>query len=400
MLSHRTGLPTHDNSYFSVRAQFPDNAATITRNLRHLEINKPLRTTFQYSNIMFTAATHLVATLTEQEYADFLRERIWNPLGMNDTYHDLPSLEGHEAAKKLVATPYRWDKEEKKYVSIPISPEPEGQGAGSIFCAPREYAKWLRALISKPSSPLSKDGWKALTTPRSILEEEEDEEDELPFYSHALYGLGLVVESYRGRKVVGHDGGVPGFTTLLRYLPEFDWGVVIMTNSCSAYQAIQVITHVLMDDAMGITSENTKDKVEWETFWHERDVRRKAKNEAEEAEEEEEEWTSPENPAPLGVEMEKLAGVYYNKGYKKLVLEKKEDGTIVAGCEDRCYPFTLTFSHLDGPRLRVDLLDLSESEDTKLKGEVKVSADGQVEALGVALDVDLKDMLIWFDKVV
>ncbi|KAK4630717.1 uncharacterized protein CLAFUR5_08079 [Fulvia fulva] len=39
VLSHRTGLPSHDSSYVGIKAEHPDLAKSVTRNLRNLEIN-------------------------------------------------------------------------------------------------------------------------------------------------------------------------------------------------------------------------------------------------------------------------------------------------------------------------------------------------------------------------
>lgn len=47
ILSHRSGLPSHDTSYLSTRAAHPDTPQSVTRNVRNLVITEPIRTKYQ-----------------------------------------------------------------------------------------------------------------------------------------------------------------------------------------------------------------------------------------------------------------------------------------------------------------------------------------------------------------
>jgi CubicO group peptidase (beta-lactamase class C family) len=79
-LSHRSGLPRHDFSY-GKKTTVKDTI----RDLRYLPLTAEPRTTFQYCNIMFLVASHVVESLTGVWLGDFLKERIWEPLGMKST---------------------------------------------------------------------------------------------------------------------------------------------------------------------------------------------------------------------------------------------------------------------------------------------------------------------------
>jgi CubicO group peptidase (beta-lactamase class C family) len=385
ILSHRTGIASHDDSYRGVLAKHPDNAKSMTRNLRNLPFVKPLRTGYIYSNIMFTVATHLVETVSGESYAAFLRRHLWQPLSMTNTFHDLPDVEANNTQDRK-ATGHRWDEEEKKYVAMPSLPQPEGQGAGSIFSSADDYAKWVRALL-KRSPPLSTAAYAALITPRTIVPVTADEE--VPFYSDPLYALGLIKESYRGHTVIGHDGSVPGFNTKISYMPEYGWGITIFGNSDGALFVNQILNHVLMDELLQVP---IADRVDWPSFFrgqYEKDEAIDGK--------EDPELMRPEDPEPLGVPLEKMAGTYYDAGYKDLVLEMK-DGKLVADCHDRCFPFMLKFEHLSGHTLVVELHDLCGDEKLKMRGEVRIEF-GKVTSLGLEYGDELKGHPIWFDRV-
>jgi CubicO group peptidase (beta-lactamase class C family) len=386
ILSHRTGLTGHEESYFSVRAKNPDNAKTMTRNLRNLAFVKPLRTAFIYNNIMYTVATHLVETVSGIPYAEYLRTKLWDPLNMTNTFHDLPDIEVNDAMDRK-ATPYYWNKQTRSHVSMPSYPQPEGQGAGSIFSSAGDYAKWIRALL-KHSPPLSKAAHKDFITPRSIYAYEK--EYQIPFSSRILYALGLMQESYRGHTLISHGGSVSGFKAMVAYMPEFDWGFVVFGNSDDASYLNQFLMWTLIDELLSVPKE---ERVDWSALFHKwSDL-----GEAEDLEETPD-LTRPENPEPLGASLEDLAGAYYNVGYKDLVLEMK-DGELVADCTDRSYPFTLTFEHLTGPKFSTKTYGIWDGSGRKLRAEVRVE-NGKPMAVGILeLDDDDEKRLVWFDRI-
>lgn len=385
ILSHRSGIPTHDESYLGVMASHPDDARSLTRNLRNLSFTAPLRTKLQYSNIMFSVATHVVESLSGEDYTSFLRSRIWEPLGMHNTFQDRPdvSTAAHEAQD------YRWDEDAEKYVPVPILPSPEGRGAGCVLASAGDYAKFVRCLI-KRAAPLSASSHKALVEPRSF--ELSDPEDVLPGYSDvSLYTLGLYRDSYRGSTLMMHDGAVPGFKAAMAFLPGKEWGLVICSNSNSGRYVNNILKHVLLDEVLGVKDE---EKVDWEKVFREK---RSQYLEAEKKEKEKPEYRVPENPEPLGVTVEGLVGRYFNNGYKEIRLEVRED-KVVADCSDRCSPFSITFGHLSGAKFVANMHDVWDDYDFKKKAEVKVNKEGKVVAIGVDFEDDMED-LIWFERI-
>lgn len=87
-----------------------------------------------------------------------------------------------------------------------------------------------------------------------------EEEDRMPFYSQALYALGCVIETYRGLTVIGHDGRVSGFNSLMRYLPELEWGIVIFGNSNGAGDIAEILCWHLVDELLSVS---TPELLDW-----------------------------------------------------------------------------------------------------------------------------------------
>jgi CubicO group peptidase (beta-lactamase class C family) len=99
LITHRSGLPRHDMVWYSADFSRED----IIRRLQYLEPNKPLRSTFQYNNLMFMTAGYIAGLLNGKSWEDTIRERILSPLGMNGTNF---SLKDSQSSPDF-ALPYR-----------------------------------------------------------------------------------------------------------------------------------------------------------------------------------------------------------------------------------------------------------------------------------------------------
>jgi len=77
ILSHRTGMGAYTMSYGGTHNGHREMPRDVVRSLRHLPLTAELRTTFQYCNLMFVVASHIIETLERVWLGDFLRERIW-----------------------------------------------------------------------------------------------------------------------------------------------------------------------------------------------------------------------------------------------------------------------------------------------------------------------------------
>jgi len=67
------------------------------------------------------------------------------------------------------------------------------------------------------------------------------------------YALGLGVRDFRGRKMITHTGGLPGYVSRVTMLPELRLGVVVLTNQESG-NAFNVLTNRILDHFLGVAS--------------------------------------------------------------------------------------------------------------------------------------------------
>ncbi|KAK3071655.1 hypothetical protein LTR53_008255 [Teratosphaeriaceae sp. CCFEE 6253] len=239
-LSHRTGMPRHDMSWING----DPSAREQVRRLRHLPLHHELRETWEYCNLMFTAVSHAIETLTGAAMGTLLREWFWEPLGMRETFYSIQDALAHAEATDGVtmATGYLYDNSSKSYTSVPHSTIPPANGAGGVISNVLDYTHWIRAFLhpSNPSNPVSPAAIQAMTSPHMLMR------PGIQPTQGAAYGLGLETSLYRGQRVVAHEGGINGYMTAMLWLSDLDWGVVMMQNAYSL--AMEVIQWKIVDD--------------------------------------------------------------------------------------------------------------------------------------------------------
>lgn len=381
----------HDESCMTVTATKPDTPESVTRNLRNLDLSQSLRAEYQYCNLMYTAASHLVVVLSGHSFEDFLRNRIWNPLEMRDTHLGVSGIIGSDAEHQL-ARGYCWDEDKQESYSIPYLDQPECDGAGSIFSNVQDYAKWIKMMI-KRTGPISKAGHKELVKPRIIAEcenESKTEDSPKPFHSHLLYALGWEVETYRGYTVIGHDGSVFGFGSSMCYLPQLDWGIVLFGNSDGANAVLKILSWHLIDELLAVPA---SERFDWDRF-----ARRQEQADADKQEHKDLYPERPDPPLPMAAPLQSHLGRYRNAGYHDLVVDL-QGGQLHVDAKDRSFAFDLLFEHVSGEFFVATMIYAIDGYREPVRAQFVLGSDGVVQRLGVALVMQMEDPMVWFTRV-
>jgi CubicO group peptidase (beta-lactamase class C family) len=130
-------------------------------------------------------------------------------------------------------------------------------GAGSVISNVLDYSKWLKALLST-SGPISKEGFKALRTPRIV---NEPSEEPTAFTGPEAYALGWSIGVYHGYEFFEHGGGTVAFGTELIFFPALNYGVVAFANTAGTSNALdQALIWHLVDEHLDIPK---KERFDW-----------------------------------------------------------------------------------------------------------------------------------------
>jgi CubicO group peptidase (beta-lactamase class C family) len=193
----------------------------------------PPGTRMSYSNPGNAIAGYLIEKVTRKPFDQYMRETFLRPMGME--HADFPFT---DAVRALLATAYEGNPPKPSgYPFIYLRP------AGDLKASPGELAKLVQFLLRR-----GKAGDAQLLNSESILRMEAPETT-LAAKNGLRLGYGLCnYTSVEGGVVThGHDGGIDGFISSYRYMPEQNWGYVILLNSDNSQRALESLNHLAID---------------------------------------------------------------------------------------------------------------------------------------------------------
>jgi len=193
----------------------------------------PPDTCMSYSNPGYGVAGYLVEKITSEPYDKYIRDTFFQPLGMTNADYRFTATN-----KALLAAGY--DGKTPNPVGYPyIYLRP----AGDLKASPGELAKLVQFLLRRGMVEQTQ-----LLAPESILRMETPRTTSASRHGLRLgYGLANYTEVAGGVVTHGHDGGIDGFLSSYRYMPEQDWGYVVLLNSTGSGQALENINRLVIE---------------------------------------------------------------------------------------------------------------------------------------------------------
>lgn len=179
---------------------------------------------------------HLLSLAIEraagQPFGEFLRDRIFAPLGMRDTElvpNDI-KIVPRMATMHLPLPDGGWQRG--------LLPADDVLGEGGIVSTLDDMLRWL-AHLRGPKVVGDEESWGEMTASTQVRG------------LQSPYGLGLYRLDYRGAEVITHGGGVPGGSCAMLTIPEHGLDIVMMGNGGPANLSdlqFRVVDAVLGDD--------------------------------------------------------------------------------------------------------------------------------------------------------
>ncbi len=264
LLAHRSGLSLGAGDLL----YWPPTSYTtkdVVERLAKVPLKNGFRSHYAYDNILFAVATLVIEQASDQSYADYVREHLFKPVGMDESLIDMTHLKpGMNVATGHA--PYEF----KDIKPVPPMAWLNDPGAGGIYASVHDLAKWMNVQLAGGALPTQGTDGKAqrvfsekshremwsMLTPIPIKKPSIPEMAQLTpdFYG---YGEGWFLSDYMGRKLVWHTGGWPGFVSRVTMVPKLDLGVVVLTNQQSG-AAFNAVTYRVLDAYL-----NPSNKTDW-----------------------------------------------------------------------------------------------------------------------------------------
>ena len=235
LLEHTAGFDDMEPSeVYNFRDPYDFPLLQVFQRFREPEdVRWPPSTRMSYSNPGYGIAGYLIEKITGEPFDQYIRETILRPLGMTNA--DFPFT---AADKALLATGYEGNPPRSVgYPYIYLRP------AGDLKASPGELAKLVQFFLRR-----GKVGDVQLLQPDTIVRMESVETTLAARNGLRLgYGLANYAEVTGSVVTHGHDGGIDGFISTYRYMPEQNWGYVVLLNGTESYQALLDLNRLAID---------------------------------------------------------------------------------------------------------------------------------------------------------
>ena len=254
LVTHRTGVSGNDLLWY----RSPWSRDEIIRRVGRVKLKHPFRSAFQYQSIMFTTAGVAVEKASGKNWEEFVRERIFTPLGIKGA--TFTSTDAQKAADH--ASPHRKDRHGEPEV-IPRYPLTWPDPAGCIHAGARDLARWVRFQLGDGTFDgkrlVSAKNLAEMHSPQMVIPLAGAARDLNPDTHQMNYGLGWVLQDYRGEFLVSHAGAIDGFRAHLTLVPDRKLGLVLL-NNLHMSQMNLAVSNQLVDLLLGLP------KKDWNRF--------------------------------------------------------------------------------------------------------------------------------------
>ncbi len=210
LLNHTSGIPSYTgiDSIMGRRGSWPADPWAIVPMIQDLPLEFEPGSEYRYNNSGYHLLGLILERVSGQPYDVYLREHIFEPLGMADT--------GFEHYQEVVPGLARG------YVAIGENPMASGNivmdipySAGSLYSTVGDLHRWHEALTA--GKLISEESYARMFT---------------PYLSG--YGYGVVMDSLFGHPRIMHGGGIDGFSTFTMRMDDDDLYISVLANLESA----------------------------------------------------------------------------------------------------------------------------------------------------------------------
>lgn len=220
LLSHHSGLGTFYGDLLWYNTDYSDEE--VMKRIRFEPVTRRFGIEYGYQNVMFLIAGRIVEKVSGMSWSDFIESRIFTPLGMSQSRPSNDDLsKGQQIAYGHL-----------KNKPLGIYNFNAAKAAAGIYSNVDELSTWTLMLMNKGiykgHRMISASSLNRIMDPHTIITTSASQKlHGIDFYD---YGLGWFLFNYNGKKIVEHDGGMPGYISKVTMVPAEKISVIILNN--------------------------------------------------------------------------------------------------------------------------------------------------------------------------
>jgi CubicO group peptidase (beta-lactamase class C family) len=229
LLSHTSGLGTYARIHYGDAIPGPPLDAEFQR---YGTLFHPPGRVAEYSNLGYGVIGRVIERQSKQSLSAFVDRAVFRPLGMRDSFIDTPEGRQVSMAAAYDAASARLP---ALYNNTP--------GAGNAYASVHDLMRFGMFHVAPDQA-----AHRVLS--QASVERMQINADPAAFhhyYGAAYYGLGWYVRpNDGGHRVVWHEGGMPGASTIIKLIPEQGIVAVVLTNRTDANELTQTLADQLI----------------------------------------------------------------------------------------------------------------------------------------------------------
>lgn len=251
LLTHRSGLGLGigDLMFFPDGSDFTMD--DLLSSFQYFQPTSAFRTKFDYDNLLYLVAGEIIARKSGMTWEDFIKIRIMDPLGMDNSYPSLADIpEGANLASPHSTVEGQWK-------VLPDFEEMLNGAAGGIYANVDDLSNWMLVHLNKgiygdkqANQLFSEESQNEMWKIHSTLDVNRNPRYNVHFSG---YGLGWGLQDVKGNMMVSHTGGLPGMLSKTLLIPDLNLGIVVLSNTEPGGAGLfSAVTNTIMDSYLGL----------------------------------------------------------------------------------------------------------------------------------------------------
>jgi CubicO group peptidase (beta-lactamase class C family) len=238
LLTFRSGILGGDTLKVESRKE-------IIHMLKNLKVTNSFRIGEVSFNLGYTLAGYIAEQLYGQIYEELVKDKLFLPLGMNQSYMDNFSA---ISSSNNLSSPHIIDKE--KITAVKLEAVGIYAPAGCLISNVIDISKIVHLVFNEGSvngkAIIKKETLSQMQKPLFLMS---DSWKELfnPSTNFLTTGYGFIMSDYKGYKLVEMDGAATGTSNTMTMIPSEKISVIIQTNLDWAFDALVKIKFMVID---------------------------------------------------------------------------------------------------------------------------------------------------------
>jgi CubicO group peptidase (beta-lactamase class C family) len=177
---------------------------------------------FEYSNSGYILLGVIIDVVSQSSYEDFLSRNIFEPLEMQDSgcEHNPAILKNRAAGYTIIGGALQ---------NAPHIDASNLYAAAGWYSTAEDLYKFTKALYTGQLT--STQTWERMIAPQvSVPDVVSDDASDNASKDQVYFGYGWYISLSSGRRVVAHDGKIPGFRNYLAHYPDDRVDIIILSN--------------------------------------------------------------------------------------------------------------------------------------------------------------------------